>query len=437
MYCTQDCICSLCRELRGFKLSKLHQQQQQEQLSNRNKNADNAKNEGRGGGGGVGGNKDNNKKKTNTKETFSSSSQLNDNFILKRRLSDINEPETNYRNNINSSNINKNKNLDNYKDCKINEKKIFSIKKAQSYNEINKQGVSSSISSTAAAGTPTDANSGKPIKRFYNNNGKKMIRSTMNLTEIEKAERVNQEQPAHKTVIYFGDSILQQRGQKQQQPQQRHENSQRSENADIYHAKLLLEETGMLKRQNSTRIRRTKDNNPNRQKLLNEGSGDTASGDDFMKQLKSVLEEKQKIIENSKDYEANVIPDEVKQTAKKDDIQTNDDKGVGAGDNNELPSYIDSIINGVINIKIEGNYETATRIIKSVTDKSRNDVNAGGNVKVATANGNDGDDDEEEKEEDADNFDWSFVQEWRARYIHSFILINIPFLPISSEISHQ
>lgn len=58
----------------------------------------------------------------------------------------------------------------------------------------------------------------------------------------------------------------------------------------------------------------------------------------------------------------------------------------------DLPSYVESVVNGVINIKIEGNYKNATNLIDLIkSDK----------IKSISSSHND------------DFTDWSFVQKWR------------------------
>ena len=75
--------------------------------------------------------------------------------------------------------------------------------------------------------------------------------------------------------------------------------------------------------------------------------------------------------------------------------------------NDELPPYIESVENGVINIKIEGNYQRASALVEKISKPTQAVV---GKPKDIT-------DDEGSEDGDVTNepCDWSFVQEWRAR----------------------
>lgn len=59
----------------------------------------------------------------------------------------------------------------------------------------------------------------------------------------------------------------------------------------------------------------------------------------------------------------------------------------------DLPPFIDSVVDGVINIKIEGNFKKANELVRKLSMKGNNQDN--------------------QKQKDNDNFDWGFVQEWR------------------------
>lgn len=91
---------------------------------------------------------------------------------------------------------------------------------------------------------------------------------------------------------------------------------------------------------------------------------------------------------------------------------------------NELPSYIESVQNGVINIKIEGNYRRASALVDKVSKPSQALV--GKPKDTTTSNGEDNSDDDDGDEDrhvfnSNDDYatsgvvDWSFVQQWRAR----------------------
>ncbi|XP_012159934.1 ankyrin repeat and BTB/POZ domain-containing protein 2 isoform X1 [Ceratitis capitata] len=69
----------------------------------------------------------------------------------------------------------------------------------------------------------------------------------------------------------------------------------------------------------------------------------------------------------------------------------------------DLPSYIESIQNGVINIKIEGNYQRASALVETVAKPTRATVQLLGDAEESVS------------QQSCDSCDWSFVQEWRAR----------------------
>ena len=75
--------------------------------------------------------------------------------------------------------------------------------------------------------------------------------------------------------------------------------------------------------------------------------------------------------------------------------------------NDELPPYIESIENGVINIKIEGNYQRASALVEKVSKPTQAVVGKPKDIS----------DDEGSEDGDvtSEPCDWSFVQEWRAR----------------------
>lgn len=89
--------------------------------------------------------------------------------------------------------------------------------------------------------------------------------------------------------------------------------------------------------------------------------------------------------------------------------------------NDELPPYIESVQNGVINIRIEGNYRRASALVETVAKptlavvaptKSECDCDAalGDND---DGNADDDSDDPGQDEAETDSCDWSYVQEWR------------------------
>lgn len=64
----------------------------------------------------------------------------------------------------------------------------------------------------------------------------------------------------------------------------------------------------------------------------------------------------------------------------------------GESKSTDLPPFVDSVVNGVINIKIEGNFNKANELVRKLSMKGSRDI---------------------QKPKDYDNFDWGFVQEWR------------------------
>ncbi|KAH8270613.1 hypothetical protein KR018_012296 [Drosophila ironensis] len=89
----------------------------------------------------------------------------------------------------------------------------------------------------------------------------------------------------------------------------------------------------------------------------------------------------------------------------------------------ELPPYIESVQNGVINIRIEGNYRRASALVETVA-KPTLAVVAPAKSDAAVAAGEQDDDDDDDDEEgnsddpgqdeaETDSCDWSYVQEWR------------------------
>lgn len=71
---------------------------------------------------------------------------------------------------------------------------------------------------------------------------------------------------------------------------------------------------------------------------------------------------------------------------------TTDSSVSNQGESRDLPPFIDSVVDGVINIKIEGNFQKANELVRKLSMKGNR---------------------ENQKPKDYDNFDWGFVQEWR------------------------
>lgn len=227
---------------------------------------------------------------------------------------------------------------------------------------------------------------------------------------------------SHKTVIYFGDSIsskkqhnqLQQQQQQLQQPKMQqikpprfHVNLNRSENniaesADVKHAKRLCDEMIFKHR---TQLSGT-NNAPASTSSSNDKAADeiktVKSEMPNVKHLKTVLEEKCK--NNSNVHNNDVKCAEDAQKSGKSGQVTNS----SAGEDKNLPSFVESIVNGVINIKIDGSYDVATKLVRSLESGDIDDENGFddiGNEPFLDVGG----------ELNTAYLDWSFVQDWRSR----------------------
>lgn len=258
-----------------------------------------------------------------------------------------------------------------------------------------------------------------------------------------KSNSHNTTAEAHKTVIYFGDSIAsrkhnashdQQRA-KQSPPPISRNLSNKSE--DFQHARRLCEEM-VLKRQYSIRHPKSKISpfaNKKDEKCAltkeppvskSKSNLSTFKSDQslVMKELKSVVEVKlknqiphppkpppppfisekpvvpQKKIVLTSNRSVNSIECAVVQSDKQNVIKQK-------GDDKFLPSFVESVVNGVINIKIDGSFVAASKLAESF-GRDGND-----NVSEFADNGSDifldvgG-------EVNNIYFDWSFVQDWRA-----------------------
>lgn len=295
MYCTQDCTCSLCRELRGFNVKPAIV---------------------------------NNQSKTNA-------GLSSDNFILRRRLSETDDSRAPVR--IVES---------------VNKK---TITKSKSYNEL--------------------------WKRFDPRNvSKKKVKEPKNGTK-DCAKKND----GHKVIIYFGDSIPHKR-----QPLTPY----KKDGDDFEHARRLCEEMDDDKMgEKSTKVMITKDDVAKRK--CDDHIVKSKSEVDVMMQLKTVLNKKNSPSNDTipciADNQKSVVETRPERTKFLDkSVETKN------GDDLSLPSFIESVVNGVVNIKVENNFEHASKLVKCISKKG------------PSAKGIDGN----EKE---DYFDWSFVQEWRTR----------------------
>lgn len=230
----------------------------------------------------------------------------------------------------------------------------------------------------------------------------KRHKSNDKLTKSNKNE-------SHKTVIYFGDSLSNRKKVNQFQPQMKstsHLPSSSSilsgESSDIRHAERLCDEM-VFQRQKSC-VNRKETKWPVDETIIVSSDMKMMKNDqpkNLVKQMKTVLEEKCQ-------PKANVMPARKPNESDKVSEQVNNNFG-GVVRRENLPSFVESVVDGVINIKIDGSYDAATRLVRSIENN---------------------DDDDEFYDRFDDNhdfffdiggemnniyFDWSFVQDWRSR----------------------
>jgi hypothetical protein len=199
---------------------------------------------------------------------------------------------------------------------------------------------------------------------------------------------------------------------------------------DVDYAKKLAEEM-QIKRQSSEKLNEIP-NQPN----------------DFMKQLKTVLEEKSKNKPAAYDRPAPKPPTAEQIQQKKYQEQPNKPPPIPGKPNvdnktNEkeinqstftkskpLPSYIESIENNVIKLKIEQNFKKASELVelissykkrkkscRNIEESSVHELNFS-HENVGGDEDDNGEDDDGETASEPDEgfyYDWSFVQEWRSR----------------------
>lgn len=325
------------------------------------------------------------------------------------------------------------------------------IKKSQSYQEISRK---------------LEANYQNNYRRNFEEY-KKMY-STSNLLEEEPPARQAAMKLAsssskladHRTVIYFGDSFRKAEEEKTK--------LELPKEQDMYHARRLCEEL-QFNRQNS--VRRSKNFSALRRKaeafaqsradqpvvciqtdpevIPPKSEVEIKRKPEFVKQLKCVIEGKAKT--EMKPSEVTVpipvsvpVPSQKPKPAPKQGIAEKINipapifrrkapdrppESVHERDKS-LPSYIESVVNGVINIKIEENFATASKIVKQVhepikkrvkskrNDKTKDEVTVEGNGQMEFFDEDVNEEDcrhHDDYDDETDNFDWSFVQEWRAR----------------------
>lgn len=212
----------------------------------------------------------------------------------------------------------------------------------------------------------------------------------------------------HKTVIYFGDSILHKRAT----------DKEAASDSDARHASRLCEEM-LFKRQKSIRMPTAAptvkvDLQPMQatsgEKTMNEASSEGKSKPRIAKP------DRKKLLRaaNAEDAPANagaankgdVI---AAKSARNNDAEEKTQRVVGEkraeteSDAPKVPSFAGGAESGVINIKIEGSYGLATKLVQSVAKDERDGISEEHYNDLVS--------------EDVDNIfhDWSFVQDWRTR----------------------
>lgn len=288
MYCTQDCTCSLCRELRGFNIKPAI-------VSHQSKH---------------------------------NAGPSNDNFILRRRLSDTDDAKAPVR--------------------IVDSVQKKTLTKSKSYSEL--------------------------WKRFDPRNAsKKKVKES-------KTKDCSKKTDGHKVIIYFGDSIPHKR-----QPLTPY----KTDGEDFEHARRLCKEIDDEKSgSKSTKVLITKDEGNAKKRADDHAVKALKPEVDVMMQLKTVLN--QKINKSNNDVSPVSVnktvvalpPGPIKLVDKSCETKN--------GDDISLPSFIESVVNGVVNVKFENNFVHASELVKCISNAPGSDVID-------------------------DYFDWSFVQEWRTR----------------------
>lgn len=228
----------------------------------------------------------------------------------------------------------------------------------------------------------------------------------------------------HKTVIYFGDSISskKQHNQLKQQMKAQQMNCVKGdepmvESTDSKHAQRLCDEM-VFKRQQSVQMQaKVNDIHPKCAAdevvtIVNDVKVIRNESMNLVKHLKTVLEEKCQS-KNEKPPIADNKKDESDKNAKI--YSTNENSGIDAKTNRveidrKLPSFVESVVNGVINIKIDDSYDAATKLVRSIENADTDDTDSfdamdDGNDLFLDVGG----------EVNNMYLDWSFVQDWRSR----------------------
>lgn len=232
----------------------------------------------------------------------------------------------------------------------------------------------------------------------------------------------------HKTVIYFGDSISSKKQHNQLQQQMKTQqisanrmngNDMTEERSDLRHAQRLCDEM-VYKRQQSVRMQSK--NNEVHSKCATEEAVTVVNDVKLMKNepvnlvkhLKTVLEEKCQL---KNDKTAIVVESKTDES----DKNLNNSKDINNGSDantskvevgKKLPPFIESIVNGVINIKIDESFDAATKLVRSIESPESDDTNSFDAIE-------DGNDLFLDVGGEVNNLygvmDWSYVQEWRTR----------------------
>lgn len=258
----------------------------------------------------------------------------------------------------------------------------------------------------------------------------------------------------HKTVIYFGDSISSKKQHNQLQQQMKAQQiaanwpMQQSggggddgggsgggggsniglndEPSDLKHAQRLCDEM-VFKRQHQSDARNpsskanevhSKCSTDEMVTVVNDikvigGSGSSAAGQhmNVVKHLKSVIEEKCQAKGDRPGSACAGMP--VKNAECSDNSASADLNAtkVEIG-NRKLPSFVESVVNGVINIRIDDSYDAATKLVRSLECADTDDTDSFDAM-------DDGHDLFLDVGGEVNNMylDWSFVQDWRSRYI--------------------
>jgi hypothetical protein len=286
------------------------------------------------------------------------------------------------------------------------------------------------------------------FKYHLNRRDKFNHQSALNLANdpekrIEKTQPIIADPPGkHKVIIYFGDSIPNKGNSKQQK------DAQGEGPKTISHAQRLFEEM-RLERNNSILQKERQLQNLSNEKYvknftdeISDKTADDDTTDNFMLQLKSVLEQKQRGVKEEStgppSFEDEMdklpklrkpppipapVPPEVVAVVQPDDNEPSTSQQA-------LPSYIESIVNGVINIKIEDNYQVASKLVAQLFDNSQATTATMASSHTSMSNKSDTNNFycNSDDEGDVGSFDWGFVQDWRTRYCRMSKFTIITFI---------